>query len=423
MQRAMPGPVTSSRKGAAATPLACRKADFQLRPDATYLNCAYMGPLPRVSEEAGVAALARKRHPTDIEPPDAFWESDRVRERFAGLVGVDDPMRVAIHPGVSYGVATAARNIPVEPGQNLVLTHEQFPGNVYAWRRVASERGAELRAVGPDAPSGHPDAPSTHEGETGTRAPTGSRGARWNERLLEAIDSATAVVAVPHVHWTDGTRFDLEEIGRRCREVGAALVVDGTQSVGALPFDVGAVRPDALICAAYKWLLGPYSVAFSYFGPRFDDGTPLEETWIAREDSHQFQRLVEYRDGYAPGAVRYDVAERSNFFLLPIAEASLGLLREWGPGRIQDYCTDLVTPLVEEARTLGFGVEDARWRASHLFGLRMPAAVDLGELRDRLAERDIAVSLRGTALRVSPNVYNDAADVEALLEVLREVMD
>ncbi|MDZ7781281.1 MAG: aminotransferase class V-fold PLP-dependent enzyme [Gemmatimonadota bacterium] len=383
-----------------AGPLTCRKPDFRLRPGAPYLNCAYMGPLPRVSEEAGVGALARKRHPTDITPPDAFWESDRVRERFAALVGVHDPMRIAIHPGVSYGVATAARNIPVEPGQNLVLTHEQFPGNVYAWRRVAAEREAELRAVGPDAP--------------------GSRGARWNERLLEAIDSGTAVVAVPHVHWTDGTRFDLEAIGRRCREVGAALVVDGTQSVGALPFDVAAVRPDALVCAAYKWLLGPYSVAFSYFGPRFDDGTPLEETWIAREDSHEFQRLVEYRDGYAPGAVRYDVAERSNFFLLPIAEASLDLLHTWKPERIQEYCSALVTPLVDEARALGFGVEEPRWRASHLFGLRMPPAVDLGELRDLLAARDIAVSLRGTALRVSPNVYNDGGDVEALLEVLRE---
>jgi selenocysteine lyase/cysteine desulfurase len=393
--------------GGAATagsgPLTCRKADFSLRPGAPYLNCAYMGPLPRISEEAGVVALARKRHPTDIGAPDAFWESDEVRRRFARVIGSDEPGRVAIQPGVSYGVATAARNIPVGPSQNLVLTHEQFPGNVYAWRRVAAERGAELRAV--DAGEG---AGATH-----------TRGALWNERILEAIDPATAVVAVPHVHWTDGTLFDLVEIGRRCREVGAALVVDGTQSVGALPFDVMEVRPDALICASYKWLLGPYSVAFSYFGPRFDAGTPLEETWIARENSHDFQGLVDYRDDYAPGAVRYDVAERSNFFLLPIAAASLDLILGWKPERVQEYCGRLTARLLDEAGELGFGVEEPRWRAKHLFGLRMPEAVDLAELRDRLAARDVAVSLRGSALRVSPNVYNDDEDVEALLSVLR----
>jgi selenocysteine lyase/cysteine desulfurase len=381
--------------------LTCRKDDFSLRPGAPYLNCAYMGPLPRASEEAGVAALKRKRHPSDITAPDAFWESDGIRERFARLVGIGDAARVAIQPGVSYGVATAARNVSVDAGQNLVLTAEQFPGNVYAWRRLAEERGAALRAVGPD----------------GSGA---SRGALWNDRLLAAIDTDTAVVAVPHVHWTDGTRFDLVEIGRRCREVGAALVVDATQSVGALPFDVAEVRPDALVVAAYKWMLGPYSLALSYFGPRFDDGVPLEETWIAREDSHDFQRLVEYRDEYASGAVRYDMAERSNFFLLPIADQSLDLLLAWRPERIQAYCRSLTAGLVAEAAELGFGVEDERWRAHHLFGLRMPAAVDLMHLRDRLAARDISVSLRGSALRVSPNVYNDDADIEALASVLRD---
>lgn len=392
--------------GVGAVELTCRKDDFSLRPGAPYLNCAYMGPLPTESEKAGVAALARKRHPSDITAPDAFWESDGIRERFARLVGIDDVGRVAIQPGVSYGVATAARNVSVAGGQKIVLTAEQFPGNVYAWRRLAEERGAALRAVGP--------------GEADPGAGGTSRGALWNERLLEAIDMETAVVAVPHVHWTDGTRFDLVEIGRRCREVGAALVVDATQSVGALPFDVAEVRPDALVVAAYKWMLGPYSLALSYFGPRFDDGVPLEETWIARENSHDFQRLVEYRDEYAPGAVRYDMAERSNFFLLPIAERSLDLLLDWRPERIQSYCRWLTAGLVAEASELGFGVEDERWRAHHLFGLRMPAAVDLTDLRDRLAARDISVSLRGSALRVSPNVYNDEADIEALLGVLRE---
>jgi selenocysteine lyase/cysteine desulfurase len=221
------------------------------------------------------------------------------------------------------------------------------------------------------------------------------------------------------VHWTDGTLFDLEAVGRRCREVGAALVVDATQSIGALPFDQRRVQADCVISATYKWLLGPYSLALAYFGPRFDDGTPIEESWIARERSRDFQRLVEYQDAYLPGAVRFDVAERSNFFLAPIAEASLKLILEWGPERVQAYCAQLTAAFLDEVAGLGYSVEAPAWRAAHLFGLRMPERVDLHALRDALALSNVSVSLRGSALRLSPNVYNDEVDVGALLEVLR----
>jgi len=389
-------------KEAGVETLTCQRDEFFLPVEVHYLNCAYMGPLPRAAEAAGIDGLRKKRVPSGIVASDFFSESDELRRRFAEMVGAEAPERIAIHPGASYGVATAARNLPIARGQNVVITHEQFPGNVYAWRRKADEAGAEVRIVMPGEDT--------------------LRGARWNERLLEAIDRDTAVVAVPHVHWTDGTRFDLPEVGRRCREVGAALVVDATQSVGALPFDVGEIRPDAMVCAAYKWLLGPYSVALTYLSERFDDGCPLEETWIGRDRSEDFQRLVDYEEGYQPGSLRYDVAERSNFALLPVAVASMRLVAGWRPERVQSYCRTLIAELLEEVRALGFSVEDPRWRADHLFGLRMPPGLELDVLAEALRRRGVIASLRGTALRLSPNVYNDEADISALLEGLREAV-
>jgi len=217
-------------------PLTCRREDFSLPREVHYLNCAYMSPLPRVTEEVGIEGIRKKRVPTGIVPDDFFSDSDQLRSLFAALVNVPDPDAIAIHPAVSYGVAVAARNTQLRKGQNLVLLHEQFPGNVYSWRRLAQESEAELRTVMPG------------EGK--------NRGREWNTRLLEAIDADTAVIALPQVHWTDGTLFDLKAIGARAREVGAAFVVDATQSVGALPFDVQEIQPDALICAGYKWMLG-----------------------------------------------------------------------------------------------------------------------------------------------------------------------
>ena len=381
--------------------LTCQKSRFSLPDDEHYLNCAYMSPISAAVEAAGVAGVARKRVPSRLATSDFFTGAQQARELFARLVNAPDPSRIAIIPAASYGLAIAARNLPVAPGQNIVVTHEQFPANVHAWRKLAGSRQVELRTV-------HP--PDAAEG----------RGRAWNARLLEAIDARTAVVALGHVHWTDGTKFDLETIGARAREVGAALVVDGTQSVGAMPFDVAAIQPDALVCATYKWLMGPYSLGFAYLGPRFDDGEPLEETWIGRAGSENFKDLVNYRDDYQPGAIRYDVGERSNFALMPMAVAALEQVLEWQPARIQQYCTALTAELFDRVRALGYTVEAPEHRGAHLFGLRAPAGTDITATSERLRDRKVHVSLRGSAIRVAPHVYNDARDVDALLAALAE---
>lgn len=378
--------------------LACQKSRFSLPDDEHYLNCAYMSPLSVAVESAGITGIARKRVPSRLSQSDFFSESMRARTLFARLVNAPDPSRIAIIPAASYGLAIAARNLPAAAGQNIVVTHEQFPANVYPWRRLEA-RGVDVRTVRP---------PDGAEG----------RGRAWNVRLLEAIDERTAIVALGHVHWTDGTKFDLEAIGRRAREVGAALVVDGTQSVGALPFDVQAIQPDALVCATYKWLTGPYSMGFAYLGPRFDDGEPLEETWIGRAGSEHFKDLVNYRDDYQPGAIRYDVGERTNFALMPMAIAALEQLLEWQPARIQEYVAALTTPLFGRVRAAGYTVEDAAFRGAHLFGLRAAPGVDITAVNDRLRARKVHVSLRGSAIRVSPHVYNDARDIDALADAL-----
>lgn len=379
--------------------LSCQKSRFSLPDGEHYLNCAYMSPISVAVETAGMTGVARKRVPSRIATSDFFTESERARALFARLVNAPDPSRVAIIPAASYGLAIAARNLPAGAGQNIVVTHEQFPANVHAWRRLARDRGVGIRVVAP---------PEVVDG----------RGKGWNERLLEAIDAATAIVALGHVHWTDGTKFDLEAIGRRAREVGAALVVDGTQSVGALPFDVQAIQPDALVCATYKWLMGPYSMGFAYLGPRFDAGEPLEETWIGRAGSENFKELVHYRDDYQPGARRYDVGERSNFALMPMAVAALEQVLDWQPARVQEYCAALTMDLFDRVRALGYTVEAPEYRGAHLLGLRAPAGTDITAIGERLRARQVLVSLRGSALRVSPHVYNDARDIAALIDAL-----
>ena len=384
--------------------LECRKDLFQLPDGSHYLNCAYMSPLATSVETAGIQAIRGKRVPSDITSADFFQPADELRAAFARLIGGEDPNRVAIVPSVSYGIGTAALNLDVSPGQNIVVIEEQFPSNLYPWRAVARTREAELRTV--KAPP-----------------PAAGRAEEWNARVLREIDEATAVVAVPQYHWTDGTWFDLAAFGKRARETGAALIVDGTQSVGAAPFDVREIRPDALVCAGYKWLLGPYSLGLAWFGERFDDGVSLEEGWCNRLGSDDFRRVAEYTDELRPGALRYDVGERSNFTLLPMLRAGLDLVLEWGPERIQPYCAGITRGLFESLAERGVWSEAPEWRAEHLFGLRLPAGVRLETLQAALARDRVTVSLRGSAVRVAPHVYNDADDIEVLRQAVLEALD
>jgi selenocysteine lyase/cysteine desulfurase len=377
-------------------PLESQRSAFQIPDSVHWLNCAYMSPTPRNVEEAGVKALIASRDPSTLSASGFFEPAERIRAAFARLLGVPETAhQVSLIPAASYAIATAARNIPVGQGDEIVHLQDQFPSNVYAWRRLASERGATVRSV--------------------PRVPTA---AGWNVRLLEAITPRTRIVAVPHVHWTDGTLFDLEAVGQRARDMGAYLIIDGTQSVGALPIDLPAIQPDLVAAAGYKWLMGPYATGLAWWGERMLDGIPLEENWISRKGSSNFAGLVDYVDDYAPGAIKYDVGERSNFLLLPMVEAALALLLEWQPERIQDWCQRLTSPALAELAGHGFMAAPETDRAHHLFGLSLPGGMEPAAVQERLRAAGVHVSVRGKAVRISPHVYNTERDLQALVDVL-----
>lgn len=384
--------------------LDCQKNAFALDPAVHYLNGAAYSPALRRSVEMAQAGLTLKSvTPFAIRPADHFETADRLRGLLSSLVGAGDPERIALIPAVSYGMAIVAQNLHRLPGlagkRHIILIGEEFPNNVYAFERVCAALGLSVRTV--DRPESAAD-----------------RGGRWNERLLEAVTPETALVVASQVHWIYGARFDLEALGRRCRELGALLAVDATQSVGMLPFDVNAVQPDALVCAAYKWLLGPYGTAFGYFGPFFDGGVPLEEGWMNRVESDQFARLTHYERTYRPKAQRYNAGEYSQFIQLPMLEAAVEQLLDWGVANMQAYCAALSAPHIERWLEAGYSLEAPAHRAAHLFGLQLPDRLGPTRLAASLAERRIYVSVRGAAIRVSPNVYNDRNDLEALTEIL-----
>lgn len=374
----------------------CQRHLFEIPDDVAYLNCAYMSPSSKAVAAAGVKGAMRKAAPWIVKPDDFFTESEQARGLFADLINAAAG-DIAIVPAASYGLAVAARNLPVEAGATILVLAEQFPSNVYTWRELARRKNAEVVTV--ERP----------------------RDGDWTRAILERLDDRVAITALPHCHWTDGGIIDLERVGERCRTAGSALVLDITQSIGALPFDVARIRPDMVVAGGYKWMMGPYSLGYLYVAPEHQDGEPLEQNWIIRAGSENFSRLIDYRDDYQPGARRFDVGERSNFALMPASIAALSQLHDWTVPLIAETLAAKTAAIAERAKSIGLAPMAASRRAGHFLGVRFPDGVPDG-LPERLAESQVYVSLRGDSLRITPHLYNNEVDVERLFAVLEPML-
>ncbi len=379
-----------------------QRSKFSIPAGVTYLNCAYMSPLLKSVERAGIKGMSRKRSPIDISPGDFFQTTELVRNEFSSLIQAGNSKRIVIVPSASYGLANVTKNVRLQSVDKIIVAAEQFPSNYYPWQRICLESKATLHVVTP------PEALML-------------RGKSWNERILEAIDTRTRIVALGHVHWADGTRFELEKIRMRTREVGALLIIDGTQSVGALPFDLHKIQPDALVCGGYKWLMGPYSIGLAYYGEYFDGGTPIEENWINRRHSENFAGLINYQNEYQEGALRYEVGEHSNFILVPMLLEALKQINRWKPEHIQAYCSKISCKAIDKLRNHGCWVEEERYRGNHLFGVRFPKGTNLDAIKERIKRKKISVSFRGDSMRISPHIYNDEIDFERLLKTMYDL--
>jgi selenocysteine lyase/cysteine desulfurase len=238
--------------------------------------------------------------------------------------------------------------------------------------------------------------------------------------VLISLTADVAIAALPHVQWTSGGRLDLVRIGEACRKLGTALVLDLTQSPGALPFSVRDVQPDFAVAASYKWLLGPYSVGFLYVAPKWHGGMPLEENWIQRANARDFSTLILYTENYDAGARRFDMGERSNFALLPAAVRAMKQLLDWGVAQISETAGALNRQLAEAAADLGFSAPAEPLRAPHYLALRRKEAIPK-QLPEMLAREKVFVSVRGSSIRVTPHVYNTVEDGERLIACLRRI--
>ncbi len=278
------------------------------------------------------------------------------------------------------------------------MVDQEYPSGVYTWRRHAARSAAELVTV------------SCRGGES------------WTDAISAGITEQIGVVSVPQVHWTDGAWIDLPTVAEATRSVGAALVIDASQSLGAVPFDVSAVRPDFVVSVGYKWLLGPFGRSYLWVAPQHRDGEPLEENWIVRAEAQDFARLVDYRDEYQPGARRFDHGQRTQFELTPMAVAAAAQLLSWGVENVACRLAATTDTIVERVEELDSGVHPtAEARGPHLLGLTLPDGSQ-ARVAEALARGRCYAAIRGASLRVAPHLHTTDEDIDRLVDIVRDTL-
>ncbi|WP_161852927.1 aminotransferase class V-fold PLP-dependent enzyme [Bradyrhizobium sp. CCBAU 051011] len=376
--------------------LPSQRALFEIPRQICYLNAASYSPLPLRTLEAGRAAVLRKGTPWTLEASFASQQNERARLAAARLINAE-ASDIALIPSVSYGVATAAKILPIARGTRVIVLENDHSSPVLEWQTRAEAEGFSVETVR------QPD-----DGD-------------WTSAVLAAIERSGAppvsLASISSVHWSDGGLIDVEKAGAALRRQGAAFLVDATQSTGVLTTDVKRLDPDFVIFPTYKWLLGPYGRAFLYVAKRHQGGIPLEQTASGRRNVRAENAVYFTDPSYVGDARRYDMGERDYFISMEMASIGMEMMVEWGAPAIEQRLTMLTERIAAGVRGIGVSVPDVRLRSPHILSLAFKGGMPAG-LVEGLASEGVYVAPRLGRMRISPHVYNDETDVDRFVEAL-----
>jgi selenocysteine lyase/cysteine desulfurase len=359
----------------------------------TYLNAASIALMYKGASEAAVGwqnDLAENGTLNFDEDAEQNVFSD-LHDVCARLLGAN-PEDIAV--GSSFTELVASLAWAMMPGrkQNVVGVDVVFPSTIYPWLRVAHTTGCEIRLLRTTDYYADP------------------------EELVALINDNTAVVAISHVEFGSGQRYDLRRLSEAAHSSGALLVVDATQSAGAIPIDVSRDGVDVLVAAGYKWLCGPFGAAVMYVAPhlhtRFEPGLAgfrsHKDMWDLRADR------IHYRDDagrFEFGTMAYGCAlglGKAVEFILTLGSEAIFAhdlkLRERLVEGLKQRGAQLLSPSNEKER-------------SPIVSARFPGCSPR-RIVGYLKEQGVIVSPRADFIRFSPHLYNSSDDIDRALEIL-----
>lgn len=366
-------------------------AEFPVREHLIYFNHAAVAPIPRRTAQAAQDVLSRQLHQGGAQYE--VWEQGvrRARRAVAELLHADTN-EIAFAKNTTHGLIIAAESIPWREGDNVVTCAIEFPANVYPWLAL-ERRGVETRFVG------------------------AKQGRVLLDDVVSAMDRRTRAVALSWVQFSSGFRVDLGKLSALCRERDAYLVIDAIQGLGALELDLSRYAVDFLCADGHKWLLAPEGCGVLYVRKQIlDTLVPANVGWLSVQNPTDY---LDYHLTLVPKARRFEEGTL-NMVGIHALGASVGLLLEAGPPEVEAAVLELTGYLAEGLRQLGMEVTSPRQQGecSGIITFRPPNG-SADDLAAGLAAAGVACVSRAGNVRFSPHFYNDGAEADRALEVLR----
>ena len=366
--------------------------------DATYLNLAGQAPMPKISLKAVQAALEAKKFPHHKTDNTFFEVPNRIRANIARIIGAN-PEDVAVTTGASTGAIAVAHGIQWNSGDEIITAKSEFPLQYTTWKPMIDREGIQLKIVGPS-----------------DRFLTA-------DDLIAALTPKTRLVSVSHVRYNDGSMLDSARLAKACHAQGALLLLDVSQSCGAIPMNVNELEADFLICAGYKWLLSPFGTGFFWVHHRhLATLRPDAYYWMAVEGSDNFAALNFANPKPADAAKRWDAAEWASYFNFNLVgmDTSVKFVADIGVETVAAHNRELIDFMFERLpkdRCVPASPLDPSQRGPYgCFTARSPEKTVV--LYEKLRKENVIVSLRDGNIRVSSYLYNSQRDIDRLISVI-----
>jgi selenocysteine lyase/cysteine desulfurase len=367
--------------------------DFE---DVTYLNLASQAPLPRAAAKALQAAAEWKKLPHRIPETAHMDLPNRVRALLARLISAA-PEEIALGTGATSGLLAVAHGFDWRPDDEVLIAAGEFPAHLSVFQPLAAAGRLKLKIV---QPSGRFITAEDFQAHIGPR---------------------TRLISTSLVRFNDGVRIDAPRLAAACHAVGAALLLDASQAVGAVPMDVRKLGADFIVASGYKWLLGPYGTGFFWIrADRVEQMCPGPFYWQAAKGLDDFHAMAQGNWAPAAGARRWDSPETASFFNLAALEASLEFVLRAGAENVWQHNDRLARQIIEQLprdRCVLASPADSAARGPYVcIAGRSPEKTQ--ELYQKLTAANIVVGLREGSLRIAPYLYNSERDMDRVVATL-----
>jgi selenocysteine lyase/cysteine desulfurase len=363
---------------------------------ATFLNFAGHAAMPQTAVAAACASAALKGRPIGGDAAGFFDPSERVRSSLARLLG-GRAGDIALTTGAGAGAAIVALGLTWRPGDEVVVLQGEFPVHWATWAPMEAREGLKVKAV-------------RRQGDV-------------VDDVLRALGPKTRLVSISHVGFDDGSLLDAERLCAECRRRGVLVLLDASQSCGAVPLNVEALGADFIVGVGYKYLLGPWGLGFLWASAdRWASMRPAPWNWLS-QDVRLFSELDYANPAPSAEAKRWDAAQMAGPYNINLAAfaASLDLVESWGAEQVLAHGHQLIDRLFS-GLPAGCRATSPRCAAERgPFGcFAATDAVATDDLYEALQRERIIVSRRGSAIRVAPHLLNDANDIDGVLTVAND---